>query len=140
MDTVYLAGGGVSARSLPQLVVPQYNTGWLGYGMNLLTAAATAMLVGKWKPLASRPWLLGGVAFTLSRMIEDYAGLKILQFAQYTPPFQLAGDPVYGMRGVYAAVNYPLPSDSLRALPPGSAAMAVEAPSRAGVGWDSSFN
>ena len=148
MDTAYLAGGGITARSLPQLIVPQYNTGWLGYGMNLLVTGLTAALIGKWKgPSASKPWLLGGFAFTLSRIIDDYAGLKILSFAQYTPPFQLAGDAVYGMAGVYASLNYPLPSNS---LPPGAmaaltagpaeAANGNGAPAKAGVGWDSSFN
>ena len=150
MKTLSLAGGGIVSRSLPQLLVPQYNTGWLGYGMNLLTAAISAGLVAKIKwfgPAASKPWLLGGFAFTLSRIIDDYAGLKILSFAQYTPPFQLAGDATYGMSGVYASLNYPLPSNS---LPPGAmaalqagpavAANGNGAPARAGVGWDSSFN
>lgn len=147
MDTLCLAGGGITARSLPQLLVAQYNTGWLGYGMNLLTTAVSAFLVGKWQgQAASRPWLLGGFAFTLSRIIDDYAGLKILSFAQYTPPFQLAGDATYGMRGVYASLSFPLPSNSLPALPGPAmlpAATPVNnngAPVQAGMGWDNSFN
>jgi hypothetical protein len=144
MDTLYLAGGGITARSLPQLLVAQYNTGWMGYGMNLLTTAVTAFLVGKWQgQAASRPWLLGGFAFTLSRIIDDYAGLKILSFAQYTPPFQLAGDATYGMRGVYASLSFPLPSNSLAALPAPAVAVPVNnngAPVQAGMGWDNSFN
>jgi hypothetical protein len=105
-------------------------------------------LIGKWRgAAASKPWLLGGVAFTLSRIIEDYAGLKILSFAQYSPPFQLAGDATYGMAGVYAGLNFPLPSNSLppgamAALPPGPAAVANGngVAASAGVGWDGSFN
>lgn len=148
MDAMYLAGGGITARSLPQLVIPQYNTGWLGYGLNLLTTGLSAALIGKWRgAAASRPWLLGGFAFTLSRIIDDFAGLKILSFAQYTPPFELAGDATYGMRGVYAGLNFPLPSNSLppgsmAALPPGAvvAANGNGVAANAGVGWDSSFN
>lgn len=148
-DAAYLAGGGIAARSLPQLLVPQYNTGWMGYGMNLLTAVVTAGLMAKVKmfgPNATKPWLLGGFAFTLSRMLDDFAGLKILSFAQYTPPFQLAGDATYGMRGIYANVDFPLPSDSQRALPapaalpPGTHVKADGTPAQAGMGWDNSFN
>lgn len=147
VKTAYLAGGGITARSVPQLIVPQYNTGWLGYGMNLLTSAVTAALIGRWRgAAASEPWLLGGFAFTLSRMVDDYAGLKILSFAQYTPPFQLSGDATYGMAGVYAGLNFPLPSNSLppgpgpAALPPAVAASNGNEGARAGVGWDGSFN
>ena len=149
MKTLSLAGGGIVSRSLPQLLVPQYNTGWLGYGMNLLTAAISAGLVAKIKwfgPAASKPWLLGGFAFTLSRIIDDFAGLKILSFAQYTPPFQLAGDATYGMRGVYAGLNFPLPSNSLPMLPAGLPAAAIaengngSVAASAGMGWDRSFN
>ena len=145
MKAVYLTGGGITARSVPQLFVPQYNTGFLGYGLNLLTTALSSAVVGKLRgPAASEPWLLGGFAFTVARIIEDYAGLQILRFAQYTPPFQLAGDASYGMAGIYATVSYPLPSDSLRALPPAALPAAV-APNglnaHAGMGFgDGSFN
>ena len=146
MDTAYLAGGGVTSRSLPQLLAPQYNTGNLGYGMNLLTAAASAALIGKWRgPGAGRVWLLGGFAFTLSRIVDDYAGLNILSFAQYSPPasLSLSGDVNYGMAGVYKELAYPLPSQSL--LPAGLPAAPVAVPAngdtaKAGMGWDASFN
>ena len=144
LDVAYLAGGGVATRSLPQLVAAQYNTGLLGYGLNILTAVATSELIGRWKPAAKRPWLLGGVAFTLSRIIDDYAGLNILQFAQYNPPasFQLAGDAGYGMAGVYKTLDVALPSNSLlpAGLPAASAVPANGETAKAGMGWDASFN
>ena len=146
IDTAYLAGGGITARSVPQLLVPQYNTGILGYGLNLLTGAITSALVGKWRgPAAARPWLLGSFAFTLARIVDDYAGLKILTFAQVNPggtPL-LAGDASYGLAGVYASMDFPLPSNSITALPPGVASSipaAVPVSEKAGMGWDSSFN
>lgn len=118
-DAAYLAVGGITARSVPQLLTPAYNTGLVGYGLNMLTAFVTASLVRRWKSNAYGPWLLGGFAFTLSRVIDDYAGLKLVSFAQYTPPFQLAGDPHYGMAGVFASASLPLPSTTTtRALPP----------------------
>ena len=145
-DAAYLAGGGVTARSVPQLLLAQYNTGFLGYGLNLLTGVVTSALIGKWRgPQAARPWLLGAFAFTLSRVIDDYAGLKILSFAQFTPGAtpMLAGDASYGMRGVYASMDFPLPSNSLTALPPGRSSAvpaAVPVSEKAGMGWDGSFN
>ena len=144
LDAAYLAGGGVTSRSIPQLVAAQYNTGVLGYGLNLLTAAVSSALIGKWRgPAAARTWLLGGFAFTLSRIIDDYAGLNILQFAQYNPPasFQLAGDANYGMAGMYKTLEFQLPSQSL--LPAGvpPAAVLVNGDTaKAGMGWDSSYN
>ena len=144
--TAYLAGGGVTARSLPQLLVPQYNTGFVGYGMNFLTTFITAGLIGKWRGSAAQMnWMLGGFAFTLSRIIDDYAGLNILQFAQFNPSGTalLSGDGSYGMAGIYADMAFPLPSNSLRALPPGASPTgpaSVPVPEKAGMGWDGSFN
>ena len=138
----YLAGGGIMARSLPQLLVPQYNTGFMGYGMNLLTTAVSAALVGRWKGApASQDWMLGGFAFTLSRIIDDYAGFKLLTFAQYSPSFQLSGDPHYGMAGVYASASFPLPSSTRMALPP-AAPPATEGSVRAMAvaDWSGSYN
>lgn len=146
-DAGYLAAGGITTRSLPQLVVPNYNSSWLGYGLNLLTAGLTSALISRWRGAAAgRTWLLGGFAFTIARVIEDYSGKQILSFAQYTPPAQLSGDATYGMAGVYAGLNFPLPSNSLppsvmAALPPGpAAAVPVAESAKAGMGWDGSFN
>ena len=136
----------MTTRTLPQLIVPQYNVGWMGYLMNLATAGITAGLIGKWRgPAAGRSWLLGGFAFSLSRIIDEFAGLKILQFAQFAPGsgFQLAGDATYGMRGVYAGLSFPLPSNSLAMLPAAVAAPVASAngeTANAGMGWDRSFN
>lgn len=142
MDALYMVGGGIVTRSLPQLVIPSYNVGWMGYLANLATTGITAAIIGRWRgAAASAPWLLGGVAFTLARVIDDYAGVKILSFAQYTPPFTLTGDASYGMRGIYGNYNFPLPSNSLgpRALP---APMVAEngVQSMAGANWGGSFN
>ena len=145
LDAAYLAGGGVTSRSVPQLIAAQYNAGFLGYGLNLLTAAVSSALIGKWRgPAAARTWLLGGFAFTLSRILDDYAGLNILQFAQYNPPtsFQLAGDVNYGLAGVYRSLEFPLPSNSQVGLPEGVPASipANGDTAKAGMGWDSSYN
>ena len=142
-DALYLAGGGITARGIPQAILPQYNVGWVGYGLNLLTTAFSAGLIGRFRgAAASKPWLLGGFAFTMSRIIEDYMGIKLLQFAQWSPtaPFTLSGDTSFGMRGAYGPYNFPLPSTSYppRALPAVNESNAV--PANAGMSWDRSFN
>lgn len=141
LDFAYLAGGGITTRSVPQLLIPTYNTGFVGYGLNLLVAAVTSAMIGKWRgPSAGRAWLLGGVAFTLSRAIDDYTGAQLVSFAQFTPGGHpmLSGDAGYGvgMSGLYKTASFVLPTDSLPALPSAEQAAAVAvAPTPTGMGW-----
>src|SRR5579885_1231317 len=81
-DFFALAGGGIGARSIPQILFTSLNTGFIGYGMNFATAFALSWLIGKKYPQKARMVFLGGTAFTLSRIVDDYFGTQLIQFAQ----------------------------------------------------------
>jgi hypothetical protein len=145
-------GGGVLTRSIPQAVLGDKNTGLMGYGANLLTAAVGAGAVGKFMgPDAAESFLLGGFVMIAGRVVEDYFGRKVVEFASVGLPLpQLgAGDPAYDLRmmGDFINQQFPVPYSSLpsgRYLPPAptpeAAAIASTSKAAMGLGLDRTWS
>lgn len=145
-------GGGVLTRSIPQAVLGDKNTGLMGYGANLLTAAVGAAGVGKFAGSdAAESFLLGGFVMIAGRVVEDYFGKKVVEFASVGLPLpQLgAGDPAYDLRmmGDFINQSFPVPYSSLPsgrfALPaptPEAAAVASGARAAMGLGQDRTWS
>lgn len=132
--SAWAVGGGVATRSVPQAVLGMRNTGVLGYAANLLTAAGGAALVGKLSKSteAAESFLLGGFVMTAGRVVEDWFGQKVVEFAQVGLPLpQLgAGDPAFDFRmaGDFINQGFPLPYSSLA-----SGRLALPSPEMAAV-------
>lgn len=138
MDSAYAIAGGIATRSVPQAVLPNQNTGLMGYGLNILTAAVGSAAITKFtkNARAGGMFLLGGIVMTVGRAIDDYFGAQLVSFAAINPGGSpmLSGDSTYDMKvhrrlsGVYRDANFPLPIDPLM----------LPAPAAAGVsGWGS---
>lgn len=136
-DSAYAIGGGVATRSLPQAVLPNQNSGFMGYGLNILTAVGGSILITKFtkNSRAGGMFLLGGIVMTVGRVIDDYFGAQLVSFAAINPggsPF-LTGDSTYDMKlhrrlaGEYRDATFVVPSSEPYMLP---------APP-AGMGWAS---
>lgn len=62
----------VATRQLPQMVLGANNTGWIGYGANIASAVATAMVARSVAgEEAYRAALIGGVCYTASRVLTE---------------------------------------------------------------------
>lgn len=78
-----MAGGaivaGLGARIVPQMVAPQYNTGWTGYALD----AGTGFLISRFalRPFGGRNWEVGGYVGTMlsvvSRIVSEKFGAGI---------------------------------------------------------------
>lgn len=92
--------GGVGAQALPAMFMSSSNTGFMGYGLNLLSAVALKFLgdaaLGK---KAGDGMLTGGLIATGLRIVKDYAGSSIpglgAYWNSYLPNFPAASNP-YG--------------------------------------------
>lgn len=144
IDSAWAIGGGVATRSIPQAVLPNQNTGLLGYGLNIATAAIGSVAITKFlkNARAGSMFLLGGIVMTVGRAIDDYFGLQVVQFAAFNPTASpmLSGDAAYDTRvhrrlsGQYVPSNFVIPADTIQhALP----AAAVPTAGSAGMGWAS---
>ena len=142
--------GGVGSRSIPQMVAASVNTGWLGYGLNLLTAGALAWGLSKFNGTRrlAKPALFGGFAFTAARIVdEQILHVQLIQFAQFQPGAvpMLAGDVGYGvgLAGMFKKLDFALPTDSLApaSMPAAASAPASALPAKTGVaGYECSYN
>ena len=128
---VAAAGGGYGARSVTQLVLQANNTGWMGYGANILATLGLAWLAGKFLgPKIGLGVAAGGISATAIRIWSE----KVSQ----TSPSQLSGlgdlDFSAGGLGEYVQASFSVPSNSVKdangnyivqnpwALPPAAAA------------------
>ncbi len=127
VDSAYAIAGGIATRSLPQAVLPNQNSGIMGYGLNILTAAVGSAAITKFtkNARAGGMFLLGGIVMTVGRVIDDYFGAQLVSFAAINPggsPF-LQGDSTFDMgvhrrlSGAYHDANFPLPIDPLMISP-----------------------
>lgn len=69
-------GGGaigfLAARMIPQNLLPSYNTGFTGYGLNVLSGAGISFLLGKiWDRDAAMGGYIGTGVAVLSRFLVD---------------------------------------------------------------------
>lgn len=80
--------GGVVAYALPAVVLPAQNTGFMGYGLNILSAIAGKIagdaVGGK---DAGDGMLIGGLVATGIRVVKDLAGSSIPGMGAYWPSF-----------------------------------------------------
>jgi hypothetical protein len=147
VDAAWAIGGGVVTRSLPESVLPNQNQGWMGYGLNILTAAVGSALVTKFtkNARAGGMFLVGGIVMTVGRVVEDTFGYNVVQFAALNPMAtpMLSGDAAYSLAqrrrlsGTYQPAEFPLPTNSL--LPAASAAAPVVANALSGP-WRGAWN
>lgn len=133
----YGFGGAIGSRSLPQLpFLSQYNTGFIGYIMNGVSAWGLAMLAGKWKGQQAFEYtLFGGLMMTFARAFDDFTGIALAQFISVNPgqtPL-LQGDAKTGafLAGVFSSNNFVLPTNTplagRRMLPAPAPAVAATA-------------
>lgn len=77
-DLLYMGGGalvnGVACRALPQALLPQYNAGIAGYGLNGAFGAAGAWLIGKFNRRAGQGAWIGLIVALGQRIIADKFG------------------------------------------------------------------
>jgi len=76
--------GLAATRQLPQLVLKENNTGWMGYGANLAVATLAGMAVGMWNKQLGYAVGIGGSLYTVSRILTE----KVSPVGKY---FALAG-------------------------------------------------
>lgn len=102
--------GGVATRALPQMFLSQYNTGLMGYGMNLLTAAGLAWVGERFMGQnASRGILIGGLVMLGGRVISDYFGKDVVTFGGGL--LGAYGDPSFDL-GLYEPNQFVVPTVS----------------------------
>jgi hypothetical protein len=102
--------GGVATRALPQMFMSQYNTGLMGYGMNLLTAAGLAWVGDRFLGAnASRGILIGGLVMLGGRIISDYFGKDVVTFGGGL--LGAYGDPSFDL-GLYEPNQFVVPTVS----------------------------
>lgn len=102
--------GGVATRALPQMFLSQYNTGLMGYGMNLLTAGALSWVGDKFMGAnAGRGILIGGLVMLGGRIISDYFGKDVVSFGEGL--LGAYGDPSFDL-GLYEPNQFVVPTVS----------------------------
>lgn len=100
----YTIGGGILTRSLPETFLPNMNTGFVGYGLNLLTGYGLSMLAEKFGGAAAgEAVLLGAAMATVSRGIEDYFNVNLVKFANYQQLVQAGHPPAAAASAAAAA-------------------------------------
>jgi hypothetical protein len=92
--------GGVGAQALPAIILPAQNTGFMGYGLNIISAIALKMLGdGMLGKNAGDGMLTGGLIATGLRIVKDQFGASIpglgAYWQSYLPNFPAASNP-YG--------------------------------------------
>jgi hypothetical protein len=102
--TAWAVGGMAGARILPQMIAPTYNTGYLGYGLNIAATLGLSWLGGKFAGTrAAQGLLVGGFVGTAARILADWLG------ASNPIGGALSGDLDFDM-GFYIPNSFPLPT------------------------------
>ena len=158
-DTVVIglsaAAGGVGTRAIPQAVLPKWNTGLTGYALNLGVAFGGGYLIKRFgnAPRAAFGWKIGGVVAVVGRLLEDYAGKKVIEFGTALQGLGYRGDAAYdfrlrGMGSRYVPSFTPQPTSSVvqnglmitsqpvAALPPAAAVATAKAGAMKGLGYN----
>jgi hypothetical protein len=124
--------GGMLTRIVPQAVLPNNNTGIVGYGLNALTGGVAAWLAGQYKREAGLGVALGSTMMLAARIVSDYFGKTLVTFGTISsadgttatvtpvattnaPAAQLSGlrqgDLQFDLRD-YRGTYFPLPSST----------------------------
>ena len=93
-----VAAGMIGAAALPAVIMPAQNTGWMGYGLNALSAVALKIAADAFagKNVGDNV-LAGGLGFTLVRIVKDNLSVPGLSayWPSFLPNFPAASNP-YG--------------------------------------------
>jgi hypothetical protein len=102
--TAWAVAGMAGTRIIPQMVLPQYNQGIGGYGLNFVTAIGLSWIGGKFAgSRAGQGILVGGMVGLAARILSDtLGGSSALGGA-------LAGDLDFDL-GFYIQNSFPLPT------------------------------
>jgi hypothetical protein len=77
-DLMWLGGGalanGILARSIPQMLAPNLNVGFMGYGLNALAGGIGAWLLGKFNRRAGQGAWIGLIVALGQRVIAEKFG------------------------------------------------------------------
>jgi hypothetical protein len=77
-ELLWAGGGallnGIVARALPQTLLPAYNVGWLGYGMNVVAGSLGAWAIGKLNRRAGQGAWIGMIVAVGQRIIAEKFG------------------------------------------------------------------
>lgn len=77
-DLLWMGGGalanGALARAIPQMVLPTFNVGWAGYGLNILAGSLGAWLIGQFNRRAGQGAWIGMVVAVGQRIISEKMG------------------------------------------------------------------
>lgn len=109
-DLLYMGGGalvnGILTRSVPQMLVPQYNTGMVGYALNVGTGALGAWAIGRFNRRAGQGAWIGMIVAVGQRIIaEQFGG------GGAAATGGMSGDLDFDL-GYYASERFPFPQGS----------------------------
>lgn len=152
-EVIELSGGalagGLGARLIPENVpmISTYNSGIVGYGLNLLAGYVTAKVAGYlFNSTVEKGALAGAVLMTGSRFVSDRFGKTIISFGAtrlgYDPAFNFRRFGKYVSAADQALPPLPVPTaypasgpvpplpvgTSLRSLPAAAAGKVISAP------------
>lgn len=150
-DLLYAGGGalvnGILARSVPQMLVPQYNKGIPGYLLNVAAGGLGAFLIGRFNRRAGQGAWIGMIVAVGQRVISDNFGSGTaaatgglsgdldFDLGYYTsdrfPYPQGNGGPYDAFPGSPYLAAPPYPVTSAAAVRAGAAAAAAALPSAA---------
>lgn len=131
-DVAAAVGGGIVTRSLPQMILKEKNTGAFGYLANLGTALIGFATIKKFAPSRAYAFGLGAGAAIGSRLVEDFLGKRLVEFAQLPGLLGAYGDSAYdlsGLSGEYVNSYFSVPTISDRGLIASPPALMAAPPS-----------
>lgn len=103
--------GGVATRAVPENLLSKYNSGAIGYGLNIVTAFGGAWLVGMVLGAESAfGFAVGGVVMTAGRIVQDVFGKTVVQFSM---PFGTAAGATTAAAAVPATSAVPTGTSGL---------------------------
>ena len=135
---VGLIAGGIGSSVIPNSVLPTYDTGAIGYLLDIATAIGGAMALDRFakSPNLAQGWLFGGLTMTAGRIFDDYFNKQVVTFSLPT-----------GTSSYYRGDSFTLPRAAIlprQLMAPSAPPSAAQAMPSArivgkGVGWAPGF-
>jgi hypothetical protein len=98
-EIAWVSLGYVAGRAAPAMILPNQNSGLVGYAMNAAVGVILKMVIGG---SVGHALMVGGIAAAVTRAVSDNFGAQIKG---------LAGDPTYTL-GAYWTSYYAVPTNS----------------------------
>lgn len=107
----FAIGGGVGTKLLPELILKDKNTGWVGWASNAVSAFLLSALAGRFiSKEAGEGVFVGGAVMTVGRIIDDLTGYQ---------PVTFGGLPAFpSLSGEFVPQAFPVPYSSLPHVTP----------------------